>query len=800
MYKIKSCRLLVFVTLFLSFTQHIKAQKFCKYLNHSSFTKTTETVDLRADTFDVLHYIIKADFINHTKDKAIDAVAELRIVKKLASSTVTVDLLGLTTTSVEVNDNAVHFSHQGEKITSAITEVEVGDTFKLKIHYAGKPQRDPQWGGFYFNGEYAFNLGVGFASDPHNFGRVWFPCFDNFTDRATYTTTVTVDSGYKAYANGVLQSEINNGNGTMTYSWLMDETIPTYLASVAIAPYEEVTMNVLGIPVVLTSLAKDTANLRQSFENLPQCIEQFVDKYGPHTFDRIGFNMVPFNAGAMEHATNIAYPVSTIANGSKAAETLFAHELAHHWWGNTTTCSTQEDMWLNEGWASYSEALFLETVYGKARYKSYVEENHRKVLQFAHARDGESLPVSGIGWEHTYGSHVYDKGADMVHTLRGIMGDDAFFNACRSFQQKFKLQDVSTADMQKEFQQFTSVDLAPFFSQWINEEGFAHFDFHYIIENNGIYAVNIKQTPRFNNLVYEIPLQLTAFDKSFNRYDTTVLIQYKEQEFRIKPGFEAVFWAIDYDEKISDATTTQDWIVDKKGGYIMQEDVLATMLIDSVASGDSALLYAVHHWAPADGTYGVPEGITLNRQRYYTFDGIWGDYANVSVEFKYSGLEVFSDVYGYLDNELLKITEDSLVLLYRENGNDAWTLYEDWNIVMGSKFDKRGYITITKVRKGQYALGMYDAGLATTDVLESSPQLKLFPNPTLGSVNIEFTNGMVNGTLEITDSLGLLVKTLKLRNNSSNLTLDVSDLAPGKYFVGVVSDNKSYNAVPLIIR
>jgi hypothetical protein len=800
MYKIKRSRILVLVAFLVGWSATSYGQKFCKYLAHQSLAHKTETIDLRADTFDVLHYQIDAAFLNHTKDKTIDAVTELRIVKKIAAQSVTVDLLGLATEAVSVNDSPVNFTHQGEKVTADIKSVAIGDTFTLRIEYSGKPQRDPQWGGFYFNGPYAFNLGVGFASDPHNFGRVWFPCFDNFTDRATYTTIVTVDSGYRAYANGILQAETENGDGTVTFNWLMDESIPTYLASVAIAPYEEVTMDVLGIPVVLTSLAKDTANLRESFEHLPQCIEQFIDKYGPHTFDRIGFNMVPFNAGAMEHATNIAYPVSTIANGSKAAETLFAHELAHHWWGNTTTCNSQEEMWLNEGWASYSEALFLESVYGKARYNSYVEENHRKVLQFAHARDGQSLPVSGIGWEHTYGSHVYDKGADMVHTLRGIMGDDAFFNACKSFQQKFKLKDVSTTDMEKEFQNFTSVDLAPFFSQWVKEEGFAHFDFHYIIENNGIYAVNLKQTPRFNNEVYQIPLQLTAFDKAFNRYDTTVLIKDKEQEFRIKPGFDAVLWAIDYDEKISDATTTVGRVVNKSGGYIFQDDVLATILIDSIAPGDSALLYAVHHWAPADGTYGAPEGLILNRQRYYTFDGIWGDYANVSVQFKYSGLEVFNDVYGYLDNELIKITEDSLVLLYRENGNEAWTLYEDWYKVMGSKFDKRGDITITKVRKGQYALGMYDAGLATDDRPEGTPKFKLFPNPASNEVTLEFQDRMAGSTLEVTDSLGQLVKTKKLRSNKSSYVIDISDLAPGKYFVGVISDNKSYNAMPLIIR
>ncbi len=236
-------------------------------------------------------------------------------------------MLGLNVTEVLVNGTSAIFSYASPSIELLLPPL-VNDTFKVTVFYSGTPKPDAQWGGFYFTGEYAFNLGVGFAADPHNFGRAWFPCFDNFTDRALYYTNITVDSGFKAYANGYLTEILNNGNATQTFKWTMDEAIPTYLASVAIAQYEEVTMNVNGIPVILTSLASDTSNLRSSFENLPACIERYEQVYGSHTFDRIGFNCVPFNSGAMEHATNIAYPLYAIAGGSKSSETLYAHELS----------------------------------------------------------------------------------------------------------------------------------------------------------------------------------------------------------------------------------------------------------------------------------------------------------------------------------------------------------------------------------------------------------------------------------------------------------------------------------------
>ena len=391
----------------------------------------SNTFDPRADTFDVQSYTINTSFLSYETAKNIQANTTVNFILKEVATSMTLDLIELDVTSVLVNGNATAFTYSSPKIYITLPALEVGSSVEVSVAYNGKPLPDPQWGGFYFIGEYAFNLGVGFASDPHNFGRAWFPCFDNFTDRAIYYTNVTVDSSYKAYANGYLTETIDNGDQTTTFKWTMDEPIPTYLASVAIAKYEEVIMNVNDIPVILTSLAKDTANLRSSFENLPACIERFEQVYGSHSFDRVGFNCVPFNSGAMEHATNIAYPLYAIANGSKTSETLYAHELAHHWWGNTITCRTQEDMWLNEGWASYSERIFLEAVYGRARYNEDIEENHRAVLQFAHVQDGAILPVSGIGHANTYGRHVYNKGADMVHTLRGMMGDTAFFAAYR---------------------------------------------------------------------------------------------------------------------------------------------------------------------------------------------------------------------------------------------------------------------------------------------------------------------------------------------------------------------------------
>lgn len=560
-------------------------------------------------------------------------------------------------------------------------------------------------------------------------------------------------------------------------------------------------MNVNNIPVILTSLAQDTANLRSSFENLPACIQQFEKVYGQHTFDRIGFNCVPFNSGAMEHATNIAYPLYAIANGAKTSETLYAHELAHHWWGNTITCRTQEDMWLNEGWASYSERIFLEAVYGRERYNEDIEDNHRAVLQFAHVQDGASLPVSGIGHANTYGRHVYNKGADMVHTLRGMMGDSAFFLACEGFQQEYKFKDVNTDDMLRFFDNYTPFSLAGFFNQWVKEAGFAHFDILWVLEQGGKYNVRIKQTPRFNEVQYRnVVATVTAFSADWERFDAQVMIMNNEQTFQVDCPFEPVYWAFDFDDKISDAVTTE-WASLSGSGEVEMPQSLMRDITYNTGSADSILLRIEHHWAPADGTFGKPAGAVLSRQRYWSVDGIWADDIEIASELIYSGLTSTSPEYGYLDNELIRITEDSLVLLYRPSASKAWEVATDYTKSTGSLFDKRGTIAISKLKKGQYTLAMYDANLASGAALaKPNYSFKAYPNPADDELTIEFADKHDCCVVEITNLQGQVVLSEKLKGRSNTKKLNISKLAAGTYFVGLITDNLAYDMKRIVVE
>ncbi|MEJ6661840.1 MAG: T9SS type A sorting domain-containing protein, partial [Bacteroidia bacterium] len=160
-----------------------------------------------------------------------------------------------------------------------------------------------------------------------------------------------------------------------------------------------------------------------------------------------------------------------------------------------------------------------------------------------------------------------------------------------------------------------------------------------------------------------------------------------------------------------------------------------------------------------------------------------------------------SPEYGYLDNELIRITEDSLVLLYRATASMPWQVAPDYIKNTGSLFDKRGTIAISKLKKGQYALAMYDANLASGGSISTTKsEFKAYPNPADDELTIELADKHDCCVVEITNAQGQVVLSEKLKEKSNTKKLNISKLAAGTYFVGVVTDNLAYDIKRVVVE
>lgn len=385
----------------------------------------------RSDTFDIINYTIDLD-LTDGQNENISAACEVKFTPLISGqNTIRLDLFGLTVDSVKYNQTTTTFNHTDQSLLVDLGAVNnIADTNSVQVYYHGTPLVDGStFGGFDFNGSYWYNLGVAFQYEPHNFGRGWFPCFDNFVERSTFKFNVTTPSFITSYANGNLISSTNPTPTTLLRVWETETDFPTYLASVAAAPYIEITKTFTSItgsqiPVVLACLPADSANLEASFVNLEASFHAFENKFGAYKWEKVGYAVTP--VGAMEHPGNIAYP-SNLVNGNLSGETIMAHELAHHWFGNLITCNDAKEMWINEGWAEYLSYFFLEDVYGTERYMTEIRNNHLNMLNTAHTADGGYQILAEMPINITYGRHTYNKGADVIHTMRSYAGDAQFF-------------------------------------------------------------------------------------------------------------------------------------------------------------------------------------------------------------------------------------------------------------------------------------------------------------------------------------------------------------------------------------
>jgi aminopeptidase N len=746
----------------------------------------------RSDTIDVLNYSIHLNITNFVT-KLISGNCKVTFrSKQNGVSWLDLDLLELTVDSVKQHDTLLTSSYNDTLLKINLLHVlSVSDTDSLTVYYHGIPQIDATgWGGFYFTSTYAYNLGVGFGADPHNYGRVWFPCFDNFVERSTYDFNITTAAGKKAACNGFLANHTVNVGGTETWNWRLNESIPTYLASVAIADYKTVHKQFSGIngpiPVELHGVAADTTNIKNSFVHLLNAFNTYENRYGAYSWNKIGYSFVPFTGGAMEHATNITYP-RLFATGATTYESIMAHEFSHHWWGDLVTCSTQEDMWINEGMASYSEDLFNEDLYGRAKYLSDVRSNLTNIIQFAHHKEGGYRAISGVPHAYTYSDHVYLKGKAVAHSLRGYMGDSLFFVGLHAFLNNRKFSAVSSYDMRDELETASGLNLHSFFDNWVFSPGFPHFSIDSVsiskIALSYSATVSLKQKLTGAPALYtDVPLEVTFWDSTWTPITKQVELSGQDSSYQFTLLFNPVFTAVNYNQKLADAISSESKTI-KTIGASNFANAFMNLTVQNIS--DSVFIRIEHNWTKPDSLKDASKNYKLSPNRYWKVDGIFNSGFVSKARITYDGRSNSFSGTNYLDNALITGKEDSLVLLYRKDAGDDWNEYSTYTKLMGNVNDKTGSITLDSLKRGEYVLAL-KTGAPTGQVkpIAKNADFRIFPNPAGSKVNIELKNNVNNDSdIDIYDANLQLFENYRVGSRQSNLTVSSEDWPNGIYFI-----------------
>lgn len=556
---------------------HTECSKRDRFRNHHVKSNSLTVAQIaETEKYDVHFYSLDLNMTNLNTDVA--GTVEIHAKARVDLDSALFELFQtLVITQVRVNGIPVTFSRNNSAVKAPVNAL-TGDAFIIAIDYNGTPPNattnplggsgmtnanSPSWGN-----QVTWSLSEPFSAYE------WFPCKQSLTDKAdSCAVKITVPDSCKAGSNGILENIVDVGNQKMRYEWKHRHPIDYYLISVSIAEYIEynVYANPVGAPAPILvqnyiyNNPGTLPNFQAEIDETAAFIELYYELYGPYPFEdeKYGHCMAPISGG-MEHQT-----MTTQGFFEKG---LTSHELGHQWWGDNVTCASWSDIWLNEGFASYSEYLMLEHLY-PAEKDQHMLDVHTDVMT---QTGGSVWVLDSLNESRIFsGRLTYNKGAALVHTLRFMLNDDpVFFGALQNFQNTFADSVAKGIDIRDALAIAGGIDLTAVFDQWYFGEGYPTYSARWNLVGNDLYmeithtASKAVVTPTFTNPI-EVKFARTAAPDTTIRFTITNNI---DQYFIQNIGDVDYIMGID----------PNNWIVNKVGTIVNDPTFTALLVTDEL--------------------------------------------------------------------------------------------------------------------------------------------------------------------------------------------------------------------------
>jgi aminopeptidase N len=474
--------------------------------------------------YDILRYnlYLKIDM----QKGLLSGINKVSLVPVRSINNVILHSSGLNITEITIGNRKLQFKTdvKNEKLEIFLDKkINRGDTLHLNINYSYNKdvKRKPDRLGFYY---YEKNKDHGIfnevleneaytMSEPSD-ARCWFPCWDEPNDKVLSRMEITVDNGYTAVSNGLLEGTRMNEDSTITYIWDSKYPISTYLMSFAVSRYSTFSHYVerLNDPndkmeikyyVWQPDSNGQFYNAVHAFREVGEMIKVFSKVYGEYPFEKYGMVAVaPFEFGGEEHQT-----MTTIHRyWLNYDEHGIAHELSHQWWGDLITCGDWKDIWLNESFATYSEAIWVEKGMGESLLVDKINSFYRLGKEWEcsiYNPTGQGLKL--------FSDIVYQKGALVLHTLRNIIGDSLFFKVLIDFKEKYKYSYAINKDFISIVNNVCGKNMQWFFDQYIFGKGWPKISYSWKYDDQlKKIHLTIKQVQPDSWPVYKFPLEISS--------------------------------------------------------------------------------------------------------------------------------------------------------------------------------------------------------------------------------------------------------------------------------------------------
>jgi aminopeptidase N len=378
-----------------------------------------------------------------------------------ALSRFNLDFRRLRITRLEVDGAEAAFSRRGgELIVTPTAPIADGAGFEVEVAYRGRPRtiRRPH---AFAAGWFRSDDGTLVASQP--FGSPgWFPCNDTLLDRATYSFRLTVPRRLKAIANGTLE-RVTRGGGLATFEWRADDPMLTYLATVATGRFRLRRGRPAGIPSLTAVDPREARASRRGLRRTPGILRLFARRFGPYPFGSVGavVDHIPSLSIALETQTRPVYPEAP-------GGVIIAHELAHQWFGDSVAIRRWGDIWLNEGFATYAEWMWLGSRGGHGPAKQF-NAILRLVPRFV--TDFWKPPPGRPGRRQLFALSVYVRGAMTLEALRRRVGTATFREILRRWATEHLGGNVTTEEFIALAEQESGRQLDRLFRVWLYKRG-----------------------------------------------------------------------------------------------------------------------------------------------------------------------------------------------------------------------------------------------------------------------------------------------------------------------------------------
>ncbi|MFM2267804.1 MAG: hypothetical protein RL757_1245 [Bacteroidota bacterium] len=447
------------------------------------------------------------------------------------------DAKGMDIKSVEDADrrSPLKYEYKNDKLVISLGRIYTrNDQYRVAIEYVGKPDEAYTGGGSEAissdKGLFFINPDGTDANKPIQIwtqgetesNSHWFPTIDKPNQRMTTDINITVEDKYKTLSNGLLVGSKNNGNGTRTDAWKMDKPHAPYLVMMAVGNFAVVTEKWRGKDLMYYVEPKYEKNAKQIFKNTPELLSFYSDKLGvEYPWQKYAQVIVrDYVSGAMENTTAVIF--GEYLNGTEREtidneynETVVAHEMFHHWFGDLVTCESWSNLTVNESFANYSESLWFANKYGDDFGEHHLYEDMLGYFDEAQTRTHNLVHFAYNSREEMFDRHSYNKGGCILHQLRKYVGDEAFFAALKKYLNQHAYSTGEAHELRLAFESVTGEDLNWFFNQWYFKAGHPKIEINYEYDPaNKKMTVSIEQNQQPTDeipAVFELPMAVDIY-------------------------------------------------------------------------------------------------------------------------------------------------------------------------------------------------------------------------------------------------------------------------------------------------